>query len=181
MPLDDHNNIVEPPSIPGRSESLLSDLQAAPPAYASHTLDRLYDDVDICGFASPRGAMSSVATPSRAFSRRSSAEDVPSFAEEPQGGHQPNPQTLATRLTNLQEARGHTNGIPEEVDHAESAGDFASLGVGGSRQHSLGSYNMTALERITSYDTAVRKPMRTPPQAAPPSYQQCTSKPPSPR
>lgn len=54
-------------------------------------------------------------------------------------------------------------------------------GASGSALPGSGSYNMAALERITSYNTAVRTPVHTPAQEEPPpSYEDATSRPPSP-
>lgn len=162
--------------------------QNAPPTYGLHQLDELYNDIDPSGFMTPGGHHSIVGsganTPFYAQSRSGSAENLASLdavAHQPGGGA--SAIALQLRLQNL------------DSQHADLSTRFHS-----SRQHSSGdstpamsepayfdlptaNYDMAALARTPSYNTAVRTPVFGSPvvvDRALPSYEIATSRPGSP-
>ena len=164
--------------------------QNAPPTYGLHQLDSLYNDIDPSGFITPGGMhsmMNSGAnTPFYAQSRRGSSENLTSLdaaLHQPGGGA--SAAALQHRLANL------------SMDHSDRPNRFQPT-----RQHSSGdstpahdseqayfdlppsNYDMDALARTPSYNTAVRTPAgsRTPGgmDMDLPSYEIATSRPSSP-
>ncbi|RII12598.1 hypothetical protein CUC08_Gglean004715 [Alternaria sp. MG1] len=164
--------------------------QNAPPTYGLHQLDSLYNDIDPSGFMTPGGMhsmMNSGAnTPFYAQSRRGSSENLTSLdaaLHQPGGGA--SAAALQHRLANL------------SMDHSDRSNRFQPT-----RQHSSGdstpahdseqayfdlppsNYDMDALARTPSYNTAVRTPAgsRTPGgmDMDLPSYEIATSRPSSP-
>jgi hypothetical protein len=165
--------------------------QNAPPTYGLHQLDELYNDIDPSGFMTPGGMHSVMGsganTPFYAQSRRGSAEDLTSLDavahHQPGGGA--SAAALQHRLQNL------------DMNHNDRQSRFQP-----SRQHSSGdstpahtsepnyfdlptsNYDMDALARTPSYNTALRTPAgpRTPGgyDMALPSYEIATSRPSSP-
>lgn len=75
----------------------------APPGYAEHRLDQLYNDVDPSGFQTPAGLASGLATPSGAISRTASVDNLASMNDSDFNNLAAN--TLRSRLNNL-----NTNG-----------------------------------------------------------------------
>ena len=163
--------------------------QNAPPTYGLHQLDSLYNDIDPSGFMTPGGhasmANSGANTPFYAHSRSGSAEDLPSMDAVAGGA---SASALQHRLQNLT-MNGNSPGTrfaPQRQQSHHSSG--------GSTPHSLpddvqlqpssyftgGDYDMEALARIPSYNTAVRTPARTPISEDLPSYEIATSRPSSP-
>lgn len=181
--------------------------QNAPPTYGLHQLDELYNDIDPSGFMTPggwRSTMNSGAnTPFFAQSRRGSAEDLSldAVAHQQDG---PGVSTIALqhRLANLNMSHNdrHSRFHPARQD---SNGDHSGQQ---SSNHSSGhstphhrtpqngvepsyfdlptndyEYDMSALARTPSYNTAVRTPAAyTPMEVALPSYDVATSRPGSP-
>jgi hypothetical protein len=160
--------------------------QNAPPTYGLHQLDELYNDIDPSGFMTPGGyhsMMNSGAnTPFYAQSRRGSAEDLASLNAVANGGGA-SAAALQHRLQNLdishhdpptrfQPQRHHSSGDSTPANDAEHA--YFDLPPS--------SYDMDALARTPSYNTAVRTPGRTPmiADAVLPSYEIATSRPSSP-
>ena len=164
-------------------------LQNAPPTYGLHQLDELYNDIDPSGFMTPGFRGSEPTTPFYGHSRTGSAEDLTSMDAVAQIGGGASATALHTRLHNLSlgentrtrfaPVRNHSSGgstphsapdeslhhtprsyFPEDVPHAE--------------------FDMEALTRTPSYNTAVRTPARTPISEDLPTYEWATSRPSSP-
>lgn len=139
--------------------------QNAPPTYGLHQLDELYNDIDPSGFMTPGGThsmMNSGAnTPFYAHSRSGSAEDLASLdaVAHTQPGGGASAAALQYRLQNLdmsaeRPSRFQTrqNGSGDSTPAEPSYFDLETA-----------SYDMNALVRTPSYNTAVRTPVsRTP-------------------
>jgi hypothetical protein len=168
--------------------------QNAPPTYGLHQLDELYNDIDPSGFMTPGGyhsMMNSGAnTPFYAHSRTGSAEDLASLNAVANGGGA-SAAALQHRLQNL-DISHHDPPTRFQPQRQQSYSE---------RQHSSGdstpatgaepayfdlppaSYDMDALARTPSYNTAVRTPGTRSPYVADvalPSYEIATSRPSSP-
>ncbi|KAI4643326.1 uncharacterized protein J4E79_011266 [Alternaria viburni] len=170
--------------------------QNAPPTYGLHQLDSLYNDIDPSGFMTPGGVhsmMNSGAnTPFYAQSRRGSAEDLTSLdaaVHQPGGGA--SAAALQHRLANLsmhhsdrptrfQPSRQHSSGesTPAHGTNTNNNTEQAYFDLPPSN------YDMDALARTPSYNTAVRTPAgsRTPGgmDMDLPSYEIAMSRPSSP-
>ncbi|KAF1829655.1 hypothetical protein BDW02DRAFT_137875 [Decorospora gaudefroyi] len=161
--------------------------QNAPPTYGLHQLDELYNDIDPSGFMTPGGQHSMMNsgtnTPFYAQSRSGSAEDVTSLdaAVHHQPGGGASAIALQNRLANLnvnpsdrptrfQPSRQHSSGDSTPAQNGEQA--YFDLPPN--------NYDMDALARTPSYNTAVRTPAgsRTPGgmDMALPSYEIATSR-----
>lgn len=166
--------------------------QNAPPTYGLHQMDELYNDIDPSGFMTPGGplAYSGGNTPLYPHSRAGSYENLASLnalAEQEGGGA--SATALHYRLSNLnltqnsntirhgrqhstggqQSSGGNTPRFPENTLPTPPTGYFANA-----------SYDMDALVRTPSYNTAVRTPARTPISEDLPTYEHATSRPSSP-
>lgn len=169
----------------------------APPEYGLHNLDRLYNDIDPSGFMTPGGVLSlansGTTTPLYAHSRTGSAEDLTSLdaALNQQGGA--SAAALHHRLQNLsinnngQNARSSryapnrhqsSGGSSPYVEYHPLFDPNVNLGVG--YVPPALDYDMDALTRTPSYNTAVRTPARPDLERGLPSYENATSRPPSP-
>lgn len=182
--------------------------QNAPPTYGLHQLDELYNDIDPSGFMTPggwRSTMNSGAnTPFFAQSRRGSAEDLSldAVAHQQDG---PGVSTIALqhRLANLtmsphdRHSRFHPSRHDSSGDPTSSGPHSSTHSSGQSTPHRTPQngpepsyfdiptadfdYDMSALARTPSYNTAVRTPAAyTPGQVALPSYDVAVSRPGSP-
>ncbi|OAK96696.1 hypothetical protein IQ06DRAFT_296710 [Phaeosphaeriaceae sp. SRC1lsM3a] len=159
--------------------------QNAPPTYGLHQLDELYNDIDPSGFMTPGGyhsMMNSGAnTPFYAHSRTGSAEDLASLNAVANGGGA-SAAALQHRLQNLDLSNDPPTRFQPQRHH--SSGDSTPAQGGEPAYFDLppASYDMDALARTPSYNTAVRTPGRTPLVAdvALPSYEIATSRPSSP-
>jgi hypothetical protein len=164
--------------------------QNAPPTYGLHQLDSLYNDIDPSGFMTPGGIhsmMNSGAnTPFYAQSRSGSAEDLTSLdaaVHQPGGGA--SAIALQHRLANLN-MNHHDRPIRIQPSRQQSSGDSTPAPTGEPAYFDLpaSNYDMDALVRTPSYNTAVRTPAgsRTPGgmDMALPSYEIATSRPSSP-
>lgn len=161
--------------------------QNAPPTYGLHQLDELYHGIDPSGFMTPGGhasiANSGANTPFYGHSRSGSVEDLASLDAVAGGA---SATALQHRLQNLNTSqsgrnarfvpnRHHSSGgstphsQPDEASHTPPAAYFA-----------CGDYDMEALARTPSYNTAVRTPARTPISEDLPTYETATSRPSSP-
>ncbi|KAI8931504.1 hypothetical protein NX059_011168 [Plenodomus lindquistii] len=145
--------------------------QNAPPTYGLHQLDELYNDIDPSGFMTPgfHSVMNSGAnTPFYAQSRSGSAEDLTSLdavaAHQPGGGA--SAIALQHRLQNLDMShsdhssrfashtpRGHQSSGDSTPAHPQDSSYFDIPS-----SNSASSYDMAALARTPSYNTAVRTP-----------------------
>ncbi|KAJ4299085.1 hypothetical protein N0V90_004329 [Kalmusia sp. IMI 367209] len=192
---------ISPNLPPGEDQSVLVDPhvlsqqavqdevnQNAPPTYGLHQLDSLYNDIDPSGFMTP-GAHASLGnsganTPFYAHSRSGSSEDLASL-DAIAGGASASALQHRLQNLNLNSQGSHARFIPTR--HHSS---------GGSTPHSLPNdtshmppsdyfttnrdYDMEALTRTPSYNTAVRTPARTPISEDLPTYEIATSRPSSP-
>jgi len=163
--------------------------QNAPPTYGLHQLDSLYNDIDPSGFMTPNGyasmANSGANTPFYAQSRSGSEENLSLDAVA--GGASAsalqyrlqnltmNGNGPTTRFTPHRQQSHHSSGgstphsLPDDGNHFPPSNYFAG-----------GDYDMEALARTPSYNTAVRTPNRTPISEDLPSYEIATSRPSSP-
>jgi hypothetical protein len=165
--------------------------QNAPPTYGLHQLDSLYNDIDPSGYMTPGGYLSMMNsganTPFFAQSRRGSVEDLASMDAV---AHQTSAAALQHRLQNLDMSRS-----PESrggwFRPSRSGNDSSHQSSGESTpQRSTepayfdlptNDYDMSALTRTPSYNTAVRTPAAyTPMEVSLPSYEIATSRPSSP-
>jgi hypothetical protein len=166
--------------------------QNAPPTYGLHQLDELYEDIDPSGFMTPGGRASlgnsGANTPFYGHSRSGSTDDLSSLnavANETGGGA--SASALSHRLHNLSMSengrssrfapyRQHSSGgstphsVPEEAHHQPPLNYFSNTDA----------YDMEALARTPSYNTAVRTPARTPASEDLPTYDTAISRPSSP-
>ncbi|KAF1850345.1 uncharacterized protein K460DRAFT_274180 [Cucurbitaria berberidis CBS 394.84] len=160
--------------------------QNAPPTYGLHQLDELYNDIDPSGFITPGGYLNSGAnTPFYAQSRSGSAEDLASLdavAQQPGGGA--SAIALQHRLQNLDMSQNDRRSR-FQTPRQHSSGD-STPAVNGEQSYfdlPTANYDMDALARTPSYNTAVRTPMsRTPVLVGIdlPSYEIAMSRPGSP-
>ncbi|EAT79385.1 hypothetical protein HBH56_100910 [Parastagonospora nodorum] len=160
--------------------------QNAPPTYGLHQLDELYNDIDPAGFMTPGGyhsMMNSGAnTPFYAQSRTGSADDLTSLNAVANGGGA-SAVALQHRLQNL-DISHHDPPTRFQPQRQQSSGDSTPATNSEHAYFDLppSSYDMDALARTPSYNTAVRTPGRAPmvTDAALPSYEIATSRPGSP-
>ncbi|USP79436.1 hypothetical protein yc1106_06710 [Curvularia clavata] len=164
--------------------------QNAPPTYGLHQLDELYNDIDPSGFMTPggyRSMMNSGAnTPFFAQSRRGSTEDLTSLdAAMHQSGGGASAAALQHRLANL--SMNHSDRPTRfQPSRQNSSGDSTPALTGEPAYFDLpaSDYDMDALARTPSYNTAVRTPAgsRTPGgmDMDLPSYEIAISRPSSP-
>jgi hypothetical protein len=153
--------------------------QNAPPTYGLHQLDSLYSDIDPAGFMTPgfHSVINSGAnTPFYAQSRTGSAENLASLdAVASSGGA--SAAALQHRLQNLNLSQSDPTRLRPQRHNSSgdsTPGDYFDLpGT---------NYDMDALARTPSYNTAVRTPGRAPlaEDMALPSYEIATSRPSSP-
>jgi len=207
-PNEDQSVVVDADLL--NQQALLNQInQNAPPTYGLHQLDELYNDIDLAGFMTPSGNPSTMSsgtnTPFYAHSRSGSDEDIHSLnavAHQPGGA---SAIALQHRLQNLNLSTSlpdHTPrfasaSTPHSTHH--SSGDttpahdsayfdlptaHAPASASTSTSTSTTPYDMAALTRTPSYNTAVRTPVYGSPVAldtALPSYALATSRPSSPR
>jgi hypothetical protein len=201
-PNDDQTVVVDENII--ASQAMRDELDMnAPPTYGLHQLDELYSDIDPSGFMTPGAGRGSIGnsgsnTPFYAQSRSGSSEELNSLdAIAHQDGGGASARALHSRLHNLSM---HQRTTPMVIPHTVDPRPFPS---GGSTPHSgtgstpqgtppsqsyfAGSdgnpenrYDMEALARTPSYNTAVRTPARTPDSVYLPTYEIATSRPSSP-
>jgi len=163
--------------------------QNAPPTYGLHQLDSLYNDIDPSGFMTPGGQYSMMNsganTPFYAQSRRGSAENLTSLdaaVHQPGGGA--SALALQHRLANL--SMNHDDHTAHFQPSTHSSGDSTPANNAEPAYFDLptSNYDMDALARTPSYNTAVRTPIgsRTPGgvDMMLPSYEIATSRPSSP-
>ncbi|KAF2837655.1 carbon catabolite repression protein cred [Patellaria atrata CBS 101060] len=174
-------------------ESVHSDLAAIapPPHYGEHTLDMVVDgdDPNIITPAlrhSPHG--SHVATPIHG-SRRPSVEDISLgaiAAEDARDGA--SATQLHSRLSGLQDHGSSRWARAQVIDSLQSSGQNTPHNGLDDRQAYFwphddvvqAQYDIEALSRIPSYNTAARTPIRTPALEGLPTYEAATSRPSSP-
>ncbi|KAH7119674.1 carbon catabolite repression protein cred [Dendryphion nanum] len=191
LPPNEDQSVVVDPSVLSSTAMEDEANRNAPPTYGLHQLDELYNDIDPSGFMTPGGIRSlgnsGANTPFYGHSRSGSAEDI----------------TSLDAITNDDEAssRGVTNGggasasaLQHRLQNLSLTSNNRSTRYVPGRQHSSGGstpqdyfgsateYDMAALSRTPSYNTAVRTPgPRTPISYQDlPSYEIATSRPSSP-
>ncbi|KAF2123549.1 hypothetical protein P153DRAFT_303627 [Dothidotthia symphoricarpi CBS 119687] len=165
--------------------------QNAPPTYGLHQLDELYNDIDPSGYMTPGGMYSMMNsganTPFYAQSRSGSAENLSSLdAVANQTGGGASAIALQHRLQNLDMSVNDRQGRfqPSRQQSHHSSGDSTPQHGAESSYFDLppSNYDMDALVRTPSYNTAVRTPAREPRvmDMVLPSYEIATSRPSSP-
>lgn len=180
-PNEDQSVVVDHNVI--NSTAMQDDLnQNAPPTYGLHQLDELYNDIDPSGFMTPggRGSIgnSGANTPFYGHSRSGSAEDLASLdAVAHTNGEGASASALHHRLQNLDlnqnnrsarfAPRQHNSG--DSTPH--SAHEDARPPPSSSSYFAGTEYDMEALARTPSYNTAVRTPARTPISEDLPTYE----------
>ncbi|KAK7415781.1 hypothetical protein QQZ08_012263 [Neonectria magnoliae] len=201
MPLDEQGNLVDQsPSTP--AEQILGTM--APPGYGEHVLDQLYEDVDMSGFQTP-GIQSGVSSPFYAQSRSGSSDNLAAALTH---SRPVAPAALSSRLadvsldpsqrnssyTSIGSASGFVS--PTSAPHgaaprsepqsgaltrSNSGGDDSSRN---SAEHvdldHLDPSEFFELNKVPSYQTAVRTPARSRAQSgslALPDYQTALSAP----
>lgn len=163
--------------------------QNAPPTYGLHQLDELYNDIDPSGFMTPGGYHSMMGsganTPFYAQSRSGSAENLASLnavAHQPGGGA--SAAALQHRLQNLDMNSDRPTRFQPSRQHSSGESTPATNGEQAYFDLPSAEYDMNALARTPSYNTAVRTPLsRTPGGTLDmdlPSYEIATSRPGSP-
>lgn len=197
LPVGGNNEVSTHITSADTGGSLLGELRAAPPNYGNHQLDPLYEDVEneLGGCQTP---FSGSATPRYTSRRRSSSTDLVGQSSQM-------PQELNARLRAIAEIR-QSNSTCLEVprNNLSSAGTsrapttqssrsnsvFDATAIGRQQnalgfrertadEHSL--FNMDELKRLPSFDTAKDTPLpRRHESEAPPTYEYCISRPPSP-
>lgn len=164
--------------------------QNAPPTYGLHQLDELYNDIDPSGFMTPGGYHSMMGsganTPFYAQSRSGSAENLASLnAVAHQLGGGASAAALQHRLQNL-DMSNNDRPTRFQPSRQHSSGDSTPAVNGEQAYFDLptSNYDMDALARTPSYNTAVRTPMARIPGGIVdmdlPTYEIATSRPGSP-
>ncbi|KAF2098268.1 hypothetical protein NA57DRAFT_26386, partial [Rhizodiscina lignyota] len=158
----------------------------APPSYDEHQLDLLYNDIDASGLITPApwasAPNSGPGTPFYSLSRNPSNEDIPSslnaIAHSNGNSNGASASLLHTRLAHLQEngASQWSRNIPSRNQSGYFPPTTLNPDTGNLE------YDMAALARIPSYNTAVRTPIMSShnSQVGLPSYAAATSTHPSP-
>ncbi|KAM6534955.1 Arrestin-C domain-containing protein [Fusarium falciforme] len=178
MPLDEEGNLVDQSPSQTTEQELTT---IAPPGYGEHVLDQLYEDVDINGFQTP-GFQSGVNSPFYAQSRSGSAENLAAALTH---SRPVAPAALSSRLADVSLDPSQRNSSytsigsagfmsPTSAPHAaaprsepasaaltrsNSAGDDSSRN---SSEHvDLDVSDLTELNKVPSYQTAVKTPARS--------------------
>ncbi|KAF2729442.1 hypothetical protein EJ04DRAFT_588809 [Polyplosphaeria fusca] len=186
LPPNEDQSVVVDPNILTAAAMRDEAHQNAPPTYGLHQLDELYNDIDPSGFMTPGGhnsmMNSGATTPFYGHSRVGSAENLGSLDAVADGA---SAAALHNRLHHLSmdqnqplrlpPSRHHSSGGstprsgPDDALHEPPRGYFPADG-----------YDMEALARTPSYNTAVRTPAMTPLSEDLPTYETATSRPSSP-
>ena len=161
------------------SSNHLGNLQAAPPDYGNHQLDRLYADVDPAGYMTPLEW-------TRDATNAGTGSYIGPQAEPPE--HTPSPRALEERLSRLQEGerpqQNSRDAVSTRLQRSNSVGPAGDPGaqtpMTGQERREHVEYDIEALSKMPSYQTALRTPVRTPFSEVPPTYETATSRPPSP-
>src|SRR6478735_8380274 len=180
MPLDEEGNLVDQSPTTPNNERELSTI--APPGYGEHVLDQLYEDVDVSGFQTP-GFQSGVSSPFYAQSRAGSNENLAALAHSRPVA----PAALSSRLADvsLDPSRRTTSstslgslGTPgfmsptsapqgpaprsEPATAALTRSNSSEDSSRNSAEHvDLDVSDLTELNKVTSYQTAVKTPARS--------------------
>lgn len=206
MPLDDDGNLLHHTpqnTTPEEARTM------APPGYGEHVLDEIYTDVEVAGLQTP-GVQSGVSSPFYTHSRAGSTENLASLlqmsnmsgitAAALQSRLQAVSLEASDRNDSFQSLASASGGATPAYTHdsqAHSAPHSAPQSAPLSRQpspehHSPGSIspahgdvrNLTELNKVPSYQTAVRTPVkplsRSSQNGALPDYRTATSAPTSP-
>jgi len=169
--------------------------QSAPPTYGTHQLDQLvplYQDIDPSGFHTP-GLRSGSATPSfSTFASRNASHDNLASLGMIDSTH-PNPSALRNRLRNLERTSDETPDGEQHRRRTDGTNYFGNTtptegqirdrhhaGIASSPPDGMEDFDMYALGRMPSYNTAVRQNPRSIHAETPPTYIAAVSRPPSP-
>jgi len=210
VPIGEDSCLQMSPTVEQNAQMATDQNLEAPPTYGSHQLDMLYDELDASGLQTPgirSTTVSGWSTPLYAGSRNASHENLASMdavangtgADSPNGGA--SASALQARLASLQEqhtsrSQHHINrsGLNSPHNGVDDAHSGTSSRQSNSAHHSRrpsgqgntysinhDQYDMDALARIPSYNTAVRTPAaQTPGTYQLPTYDVAVSRPPSP-
>lgn len=205
LPVGEDNSVSTSPHETPEAADLPGNLKA-PPTYGSHQLDQLvplYDGIDPTGFFTP-GIRSGAATPFRFQSGNASSENLSMSPEHGHTGADAHPSLLRSRLRNLQLRDDHRASMGQVVSRNANGGDSPGeqpLALTSSHdsdervtpQNELFptvispddeeyvDYDMNAMSRMPSYNTAVKSSARGVHGDVPPTYATATSRPPSPQ
>ncbi|KAF2760263.1 hypothetical protein EJ05DRAFT_492081 [Pseudovirgaria hyperparasitica] len=196
LPPNEDQSVVVDPAILASTAVADEVMQAAPPLYGRHQLDSLYHEIDPSDFHSQPASV--VHTPFQALSRNPSNEhlqtSIDSVADVDQ---EASASVLHSRLVTLrldQDASDRPSAPQRSGSqhsfHTTSHTSTPSTAIDSTRlpeatsgyfpdQDRLG-FDMSALSRIPSYNTAVRTPLPTPLSEDLPTYDLATSQPSSP-
>lgn len=151
--------------------------QNAPPTYGLHQLDQLYNDIDPSGFMTPGGNRSRINsgtnTPFYHGSHSGSTEDLTSMDAAAQATVDASAAALQHRLQNLDMSINDRSSLMHQGHYSSGSNTPGETHL---------DYDMDALARTPSYNTAVRTPLMTPVvmDMELPSYELATSRPTSP-
>lgn len=197
MPLDEQGDLVD--QTPGAVEA--SDIGvSAPPGYGEHVLDQLYDDVEHSGFQTPAIA-SGVSSPFYSQSRSGSSENLAGMSHS----HPITPAALSSRLANvsldptqrnssysslnsftasgprsppsgvrLEPTSNNLTRTNSDEDSHDESGRSSADGI------QFDESEFAEMNRVPSYTTAVRTPIRTHSGTSLPDYVTALSAPSTP-
>lgn len=136
LPPDDEHRVPTNPDLISSAAGQVAERMAPPPTYAERHLDVLFNDIDPNDFLTPMGprsaATSGANTPYLALSRATSSENLPAAMRE--------------WRTDMQQIGGH--------DPDALANRLNALRI----PHAQHDFDLDALSRTPSYNTAVRTP-----------------------
>ncbi|KAI9151695.1 putative HECT-type ubiquitin ligase-interacting protein creD [Paramyrothecium foliicola] len=182
MPLDEQGNLLD--QAPGAAGSERDPGSVAPPGYGEHVLDQLYEDVDPSGYFTPGGRTPGIMTPGvqsgfsspfYAQSRAGSSENLSALTHSAPV----TPAALVSRLTDVSLDPSRRNSSYGSLHTALASGMWsptsAPQGVTprsetrrNSEEDDSGrtspehlNVEFAGLNRVPSYDTAVRTPARS--------------------
>ena len=202
IPLREDNTVEVPPSVLAAMHTEAQP-EHPPPNYNLYHLDEVYAGVDPSGFRTPRtpGARDGVAhtvpgTPFHGPSRSGSGEHIPALVNPAvhavvPANSAPSAADLSSRLRRLsldESSLGAGAGAASSQAGAQGGRAMQPHTAAPSRRNSgrfsdalaitQADYDMVALSRTPSYNTAVRTPApATPTDDLPPSYEAATSRP----
>lgn len=177
--------------------AVVGPLQEGPPTYPGHVEDLRLPNTAIAEYyngVNESVIHSGAATPAFSASRSASSDALTSLGQAQQ---HPAPQDLVERLRNLDtsgsEPSQSARWLPGNENREVSQSD-ASMNTGGnlttaasaanqlpaSGQRSVSAFDMEELQRIASYGTATNSAPHFSSRNLPPTYEEATSRPPSP-
>lgn len=200
IPFDEHGALLS--QTPGEASAALAQGAVAPPGYGDHILDQLYDDMDPTGFMTPGmqtpNVTSGFSSPFYSQSRSGSAENLASLAAASAPFA---PAALSSRLADvsldptqrnssynsLHSAQGHISpsgqlsaghrSEPVSTDLTRSNSEEDQSPRHSDDQIHLDTEEFAEMNRVPSYATAVRTPLRSRVPGVVPDYQTALSAP----